>query len=60
MLENENSTYQQFSFLTLSKSEAFALARTSFRVSFMSHRIRFKSNTLIHVFAGKRDLIATR
>lgn len=34
------NTCQQFNFFTLSKSEALALARTSFRVSFIAHQLR--------------------
>lgn len=41
--EAKASSYQQFSFFTLSKSEALALARTSFRVNFIAtHWLMFK------------------
>lgn len=39
-------THQQFSFFTLSKSEALALARTSFRVSFITHQLRSRTKHL--------------
>ena len=44
------NTHQQFSFFTLSKSEAFALARTSFRVSFIIHGPRWREKLCIKSF----------
>lgn len=39
----QQKTHQQFNFFTLSRSDAFARARTSLRVSFMSLKWRFSS-----------------
>lgn len=54
--------YQQFSFFTLSKSEALALARTSFRVSFISYCLMSskRTNILAHyMFKNNKIRIMT-